>query len=182
MYGNDRIPVRVHKEIDGTLYSSRTAEVIHYWDSKISSSRSVVAVTPEGHYFKAWIYSTNLSGTGAHVYPISRLWATALVAEHGGSDSVLESLGVRIMHQPQSDTPYSMRNSDTVWPVKVPFGWRTLLMERDGRLWMFKGFYLFGVKVEWSAPMSQRRAIAWAIRKGAWDCSLRMLGVEIPGP
>ena len=173
MFG--RREVRVFEEIDGVVYDSDTADIIHYWDS--FGGRNIIATTPEGRYFLARIYESFFTPR-FWVLPIGRRYAIELAAKNDAPDKAMEELGVKILNPVESDEPYNIVSSETIWPHRTLFGWRTLLRNYDGRLWMFKSFDILGIQTHWASPISQRQAIAWAIRKGAWSEYLAMLGVE----
>ena len=176
MFG--RTEVRVLEEKDGVIYDSETAEILHWYDR--FSVRVILGVTPSGHYFQA-ILRNGLFGPKTSVFPI-RFKATALycAAKEKAPDETLEKLGVRILKPAESDEPYNFMSSDVVWPEKGFFGWRALMRNYDGRLWMVKSFDIdiLGIRTKWTSAIDQRQAIAWAIMKGANVKALEMLGVQ----
>ncbi len=176
MFG--RREIRVFKEIDGVVYNSDTSDVIHYWD-RFLGGRRVLAVTPCGHYFLAYLYEAFFTPRFM-VLPIGRRHAIWLASKSDAPEEAMRKLGVKVENPIESDEPYNLISSETIWPHRMllGFGWRTLLRNYDGRLWMFKSFDILGIQTQWASSVSQSEAIAWAIDKGAWEEHLAMLGVE----
>ena len=176
MFG--RTKVRVFEEEDGVIYDSDTAEILHWYDR--FTLRIILAVTPSGHYFHA-ILRDGLLGPRTSVIPI-RFKASAIywAAKESAPDETLEKMGVRILNQPESDEPYNFMSADVIWPERWFFGWRALMRNYDGRLWMLNSFSIdiLGIRAKWTSAIDQRKAIAWAIMKGASGDKLKMLGIE----
>ncbi len=171
-----RQEVHVYQEKDGVIYDSVTADILHYWD-KFMSGRDVLAVTPEGNYFLALLY-TMFFTPRFYVSPISKAYAILLAAEHDAPGSTMARLSVEIFKPVESDEPYNLVSSETIWPKTTRLGWNTLLRNYDGRFWIFKSIDLLGVRSESAHPMTQKKAIAWAMRKGAWGRTMALLGLE----
>ena len=102
---------RAYKVADGVVYDSRTADVVYHNDTLFG--RTVLAVTPDGHYFEAiWRGLT----FGWLVYPLgNQLWAIREAVGMKAPDSVLERLGVRILKKVKSDEPYNLISADMLW-------------------------------------------------------------------
>ena len=115
MFG--RQEVHVYQEKDGVLYDSDTADILHYWD-RAMGNRNVLAVTPEGNYFLALLY-TMAFVPKFYLIPISKFYAIILAAEHDAPDSTMERLGVKMFRPVESDEPYNLVSSETIWPKKM---------------------------------------------------------------
>ena len=162
-------PGRIDKVIRNAVYDSRTAEELASWRGYSGSYRFSLAIKPHYHYFRVTDFEGyRLLRPSFDVQRIDRTCAIELAAKHNASDSALKRLGVKLLPLPVSDEPYSLNYSRAVWPKRAPFGWRTLLRQHYGCLWLFKNFELLGLRYESARPMSQREAIAWALRNGAW--------------
>ncbi len=173
-----RTEVRVLQEKDGVIYDSDSAEILHSYDH--FAFHIVIAVTPCGRYFQA-ILRHGLFGPKARVFPL-RFKAQAIywAAKGNAPDEALEKLGVKIIEQTDSDEPYNFMSSEIIWPERGRFGWRALMRNYDGRLWMLKTFDInaLGIHIKKSRPISQRKAIVWAIDEGIYNERLKMLGLE----
>lgn len=168
---------RAYKEVGGIVYDSDTAEVLHYVD--VFTNRKILAVTPDGHYFEA-IYGGMLCGWV--VFPQSKLWAVELALRYKASDDVLEGLGVDILRTVESDEPYNLVSADVLWGKKIPFdlGYQLLARNYDGRFFLFRNIDIFGVRIKWVKPKTQRQALRWAIWNVPRDVpeSFQMLGLS----
>ena len=175
-------PVRVVREIDGVVYDSETANVVHHWNETIfyKPYRMVLATNPDGYYFL-----TDLSeGTilrpdpKARVDALDRKASIGVLADAGAPDSVLEGLGVEII----TPTCDDKRHGDIriIATSDIRFGEQTLAKTSCGHFWMFRTRGIFGKK-RWRVwEVSQHEAIAWGLRKGAGFDSARLalLGIR----
>ncbi len=176
MFG--RQEVHIYQEKDGVIYDSDTADILHYWDPLLGG-RNILAVTPLGNYFLAMLYTIAFNPR-FYISPISKSYAIFLAAKYDAPDSTMSKLGVRMFTPVESDEPYNLVSSETIWPKKTRLGWNTLLRNYDGRFWMFKSIDLdlIGIRTQRAQPMTQKKAIAWAIKKGAWGNTMSLIGLD----
>ena len=154
---------RAYKEVDGVVYDSDTADVLHHKDNLLS--RIVLAVTPDGHYFSA-TWGGLMVGWVVFPRP-NRLWAIHDAIRLKAPDSVLERMGVTILPEVESDEPYNLLSAELVWGERMfRFRWMFdfLAQNYDGRFFLFRNLELFDVRIKkWVKPMSQRQALKWAV-------------------
>ena len=181
----ERVEVRVRKVVDGVLYDSETAEVIHYWDERylwFAVTRFVLGKTPEGHYCLIAISEGTILRPDPKIKGVraSRTGCIMTLADTDAPDSILESLGVEIISSEGPDEPVVPLDVEIVLTEPARFGCKTLLKSPRGRFWMARRYALFGWKKLAFRPVSQREAIRWAIWHGTsprreW---LAMLGIS----
>ena len=174
MFG--RQEVHVYQEKDGVIYDSDTSYILHYWDT-FMGGRKILAVTPDGNYFMAMLYTVAFTPR-FYVIPISERYLIYLAAKHDAPDSTMEKLGVKMFTPVKSDDPYNLTSSETIWPKKTWLGWNTLLRNYDGRFWMFKSIDTIGVRIEKAQPMTQKEAIVWAIDKNIRGDAMSLIGLD----
>ena len=180
----NRIPVRVLTEIDGVVYDSKHATVIHYWDETylLKPYRNVLGKNTEGCLF----LSTISEGTilfpepRIRVFPCGRTIAIMLLVDAGAPNPVLEGLEVEIITPAISDVPHHRPAMKTVLASDIRFGCETLKKSDDGRFWMVRRRGIFGWERVRTRQVSQRQAIGWAIRNGVslFSDQLQMLGIR----
>ena len=181
-----RIPVRVRRVVDGVLYDSETASTIHYWDESflLLTVRYVLGKTPGGQYFLASIHEGSIlrPGPRIRVTPFDREVSIALLADVGAPDSVLEGLGVEMITPEVPDEPFHLPATETVLTSTKWFGWQALVKSDRGRFWMVRRYGLFGWKRIRVRPVSQRKAIYWALMNGVgiYDDRMALLGIRDP--
>ena len=158
------------------VYDSDTADILHHVD--VFTSRKILSVTPEGHYFEA-IYGGMAIGWA--IFPQSRLWSIRWAVKHKAPDDVLERLGVEILRTVKSDELYNLMSADLVWGERRLFntGYDFLARNHDGRFFLFRDLDILGIRIRWVKPKTQRQALRWAV----WNVpnsqseAFQMLGV-----
>ena len=181
----ERIPIKVRKVVDGILYDSESAEVIHHWDNTFlnAEARYVLGKTPESHYFLIRISAGSMFGTlppCTRVIPANRIGSIMTRARVDAPDSALESLRVEIMTPEGPDEPIVPLDVEVVLTRSRRFGDQTLVKSPRGRFWMVRRYALLGWEKRVVRPVSQRDAIYWALRNGGWPPRerLEMLGIS----
>ena len=174
--------MRAYKVIDEIVYDSETADVLHYRDTWIGG-RTILAVTPEGHYFEAMFAGLMM---GWRIFPVSRLRAVYWALKNNAPSKVLERLGVTLFPEPEVplDKPYESPGICDILCARKKLFTNDLLYTAeflcrnpDGRFFVFDGMILLGRFVfEEYIPMTQSRALQWAIRHGAAYDALEILG------
>ena len=176
--------LRAHKVIDGIVYDSDNAEILHYRDTWFGG-RKILAVTPEGHYFEAMFAGLIM---GWQIFPLSRLRAVHWALKNEADSNVLERLGVTLFPEPQVlidrgfESPSTCEilghrrrffSNDLLYAVEF------LCQNPDGRFFVYDGMILVRTFVlQDFIAMTQRQALAWAIQHLApWE-SLEMLGYD----
>ena len=160
----DRREVRVYKEKDGVVYDSETATVLHYRDNCFVD-REILAVTPDGHYFLAFLTGGLTDWT--YVRPIGKLHALMWSIKHDGPDDVLRSQGVKVSRPIESDEPFNLLSSTLLGGRKRLFGYDFLEQNYDRRLFVFQGREICGIVVMKKVyPLTQRQALQWTL-----DCN-----------
>ena len=181
---DERVPFRILREIDGVVYDSNCATIIHHWDETtlLWPFRWVLGKKPDGRYFLTTISPGTLlrPGPKIRVYPCSRMSSISLVARVGAPDSVLEGLGVEMITPGNSDEPLYQPEMKTVLARDIRFGWQALVKSDSGRFWMVRRRGIFSWKRMQVSPVSHREAIRWAIRNGvvAFSDRLALLGIR----
>ncbi|MYE53800.1 MAG: hypothetical protein F4X34_01205 [Chloroflexi bacterium] len=173
---------RAYKVKDGIVYDSETADVIHHHDGLLGH-RTILAITPEGHYFVASFGGMIL---GWVVFPYSRLMAVCWALERKAPDEVLTRLGVELIPEPDvaPDKPYEeLRVCETLCAKKKLFQndfiytSEFLCRNPDGRMFVFDGMILLGRFVlEERRPMNRREALLYGIKHMATWYDLEQLG------
>ena len=181
-----RIPVRVRRVVDGVLYDSETASTIHYWDESLllATVRFVLGKTPGGQYFLASVQEGSIlrPGPRINVTSFGRMASIALLADVGAPDSALEALGVEVIASEVPGEPFRLPDTETVLIRDKRFRGRALLKSDRGRFWMVRWYGILGWKRFRVSPVSQRRAIYWALRNGVGTFGDRMMMLGIRDP
>ena len=180
----EMIPVRVRRVVDGVLYDSKKATIIHHWDETLllATVRFVLGRTPGGRYFLTCLQDGSIlrPGPNIRVTSFDRMVSIALLADVGAPDSVLEGLGVEMITPEVPDEPFHFPATENVLIRTKWFGWQALVKSDRSRFWMVRRCGLFGWKRIWGSPVSHRKAIYWAIMNGVgtFRDRLALLGIR----
>ena len=180
----EMIPVRVRRVVDGVLYDSGEATIIHHWDETIfvTPYRMVLAKTPCGRYFLTTLCDGSILRPGpiVHVYPYDRFSCITALTAAGAPESVLEGFGVNIMTPAHPDQPFHLPDTETVLARKKWLGWQALVKSDGGRFWIVRWLRIFGRRRLKARPVSHYKAINWAVMNGLWAFSdrLGMVGIQ----
>lgn len=178
-------PHSLYRVVDGVVYDTEDASLVHLWQGrrgKIIATLYIMGITSGGNYFITAETPSFLYGSHRKFRPLTKKEALELTAEHDAPDSVLERLGVKVAHTDDPGKPYDPSTARTVLSERIKFGQRSLLKNRDGRFLMYQRRKVFGVETSRTSPMSQREAIAWALKNDVSSNSLEMLGVSLADP
>ncbi len=178
-------PHSLYRVLDGVVYDTEDASLVHLWQGrrgKIIATLYIMGITSGGNYFITAETPSFLYGSHRKFRPLTKKEALELTAEHDAPDSVLESLGVKVADPDDPGKPYDPSTARTVLSERIKFGQRSLLKNRDGRFLMYQRRKVFGVETSRTSPMSQREAIAWALKNDVSSNSLEMLGVSLADP
>lgn len=153
-------------EINGIRYDAATAYPIHHRDT-LWGGRRILAITPDNYFFAARHIGVFY---GWAFYPLRcRYWAIEEALAMRAPDDVLELLDVRVLNADPDPPKFNLLDVELLCIVVRRGGLReALLRDPRGNFWLFRCLgrmnSWLGIASTWVRPISQRRALKWAIR------------------